>query len=420
METILEIGRQLADGAGLDQLLDRIVVAALGLTETEAAGIFLVDEQGQNLRLVASTLYKDRSTEILVPVDCSIAGAAFTGGRAVMVSNVSDDPRYYSRTQTAANFAIRSLLAVPLQFKECKFGVLEVENKLADQPFDEQDVDLLTLLASQAAIAIENVHRYQAGRLESSETARAEIESLTQRLQQETVERERALGDLKSFSRTVAHEIKGLLGTLLGYAELIARDAEPAGAPTLSRWAEESIVAIFKVGKIVDALSLLTRVRLQEVPVSRLEMEKVVEGAERRLKKQIDSLQAEIKSPACWPVAMGYAPWVEEVWVNYLSNAIQAGGKPPQSELGAQPSLNPQTGAEEVRFWIRDNGCGLTLDEQVKLFVEFERLGQTRSPRRGLGLVVVKRIVEKLGGSVGVQSAQGQGSEFFFTLPGSG
>ncbi len=70
-----------------------------------------------------------------------------------------------------------------------------------------------------------------------------------------------------------------------------------------------------------------------------------------------------------------------------------------------------------VRFWVRDNGPGLTPEAQSRLFTPFTRLDQVRAQGHGLGLSIVRRIVEKLGGQVGVESQLGQGSTFFFTLP---
>jgi signal transduction histidine kinase len=444
IETILDIGRQLTAGASLDDLLHRIVAAATTLTETEAAGILLLDESGNRLRYIAATLYKDRLLDISVPIEGSIAGAAFTSGKPVVVSDVTNESRYYERVKEAINYKVRSLLAVPLQYKERKIGVLEIENKYADLPFDESDVEILTLLASQATVAIENVRLYQAAQQELAERTRAETElrqhrdhlselvkerttdlqtalsqaeHLNQQLHLQISERERLINDLKTFSSTVAHDIKGPLGTILGYSELIARDAEQAGLLTLSEWGGEVGVAVLKIGKIVDALLLLTRVRQQDVAVSKLEMGPIVLEAERRLAKLIEQTQAEISAPDKWPTALGYGPWIEEVWVNYINNAIEYGGNPPKIELGAQPVINSQTGAGEVRFWVRDNGKGLSPENQARLFVELERLGQSRSTGNGLGLSIVKRIIIKMGGQVGVQSVPGQGSEFFFTLP---
>jgi signal transduction histidine kinase len=112
-------------------------------------------------------------------------------------------------------------------------------------------------------------------------------------------------------------------------------------------------------------------------------------------------------------VARGYLPWVEEVWVNYIDNAIKYGGAPPTIELGAD---QPVDGL--VRFWVRDDGRGLTEEATEDLFREFSRLAEHREVEgHGLGLAIVRRIVRKLGGTVGVESEVGEGSLFHFSLP---
>jgi signal transduction histidine kinase len=131
---------------------------------------------------------------------------------------------------------------------------------------------------------------------------------------------------------------------------------------------------------------------------------------------------AQFALPAAWPVALGYAPWVEEVWVNYLSNAIKYGGCSPKIELGAallsypSPFGGENRGGGIIRFWVRDGGVGLAPDEQARLFMPFSRLGNVRAKGHGLGLSIVKRIVDRLGGQVGVESQVGAGSTFWFTL----
>ena len=127
----------------------------------------------------------------------------------------------------------------------------------------------------------------------------------------------------------------------------------------------------------------------------------------------VEEHEPEIILPDSWPVALGYGPWVEEVWTNYLSNAIKYGGHPPYVTMGATAQADGI-----IRFWIQDNGSGLTPEQQERLFTPFMRLDQSRAQGHGLGLSIVRRIVEKLGGEVGVKSdgVPGQGSIFSFTL----
>ena len=123
--------------------------------------------------------------------------------------------------------------------------------------------------------------------------------------------------------------------------------------------------------------------------------------------------QAEIIIPDEWPRALGYEPWVEEVWANYISNALKYGGHPLRVELGADVEPDGM-----VRFWVRDNGDGIAEEERARLFTPFTRLDKNSDRKgHGLGLSIVKRIVEKLGGRVVVESEAGQGSTFSFTLP---
>jgi signal transduction histidine kinase len=122
--------------------------------------------------------------------------------------------------------------------------------------------------------------------------------------------------------------------------------------------------------------------------------------------------QAQLDLPPSWPNAIGYAPWLEEVWANYISNALRHGGQPPRVELGASTQPDGM-----VRFWTRDNGPGLPPHEQARLFAPFNQTCSIDATGQGLGLSIVHCIVEKLGGQVGVESEVGKGSQFFFTLP---
>ena len=126
----------------------------------------------------------------------------------------------------------------------------------------------------------------------------------------------------------------------------------------------------------------------------------------------IEEYQPQITQPDAWPTAVGYAPWLEEVWTNYISNALKYGGQPPQVTIGATTLDNGM-----VQFWVQDNGNGIASKDQDKLFAEFSRIDTDRAKGHGLGLSIVKRIIQRLGGEVGVESQIGQGSKFYFTLP---
>jgi signal transduction histidine kinase len=192
----------------------------------------------------------------------------------------------------------------------------------------------------------------------------------------------------------------------------------------------EHLASLIKTGErmstIIESLLLLSRVyQLEDVAVDILDMETYVDEAIEQVTSGLSlALEVEIDMPEAWPWVVGYGPWIAEVWVNYITNAIKYGGVPPYIELGFDATFDAdrtdadQTGApQEIRFWVRDEGPGLTEEQQQHLFKPFVRLNPAQADGSGLGLTIVKQIVEKLGGRVGVESEPGAGCTFWFTLP---
>ena len=218
--------------------------------------------------------------------------------------------------------------------------------------------------------------------------------------------------ELDAFARTVAHNLKDPLNGLLGFADILADEGELEGEN--ARSLDHIIESAQRMNAITEELLLLARLRAQDVNRVSLDMAPIVRRSQARLAPMIAKRSADVVMASSWPRAIGYGPWVEEVWVNYLSNAIKYGGEPPRIELGA--SLQDDGAARYVRFWVRDSGPGIAEDARPHLFTEFTRLGQVRIQGYGLGLSIVKRIVDKLGGRVGVDTATGRGSTFYFEL----
>ena len=226
--------------------------------------------------------------------------------------------------------------------------------------------------------------------------------------------------ELDAFAHTVAHDLKTPLTSLVGFGKLLAQRSRSWSPAQIEENAARILQMGYKMTNIVNELLLLASVRQKgEIETAPLAMGNVVEEALARFGDQIAARDVAVTVPEDWPEALGYAPWVEEVWVNYISNALKYGGDPPRITLGADGRTVTEEDASIRfwRFWCRDNGPGLTEEAQTKLFAEFIRLEQTRAKGHGLGLSIVRRIVEKLGGEVGVESEVGVGSTFWFTLP---
>ncbi len=215
-----------------------------------------------------------------------------------------------------------------------------------------------------------------------------------------------------------AHCLKNALNTITSLSTRLSKDCSYF-KPLVNVGSLKSLQQIGEAGlktvNIVEGLELLAELFLEKpVEFELLEMSDIVTKViEERLPHEIKQYQAQIKLADIWPTIPGYQPWLEEVWMNYISNGLKYGGKPPHLELGATPLHH-----ENVRFWIRDNGQGLTKAEQAKLFTPKRNPQQeVCAEGEGLGLLIVQQLVEQMGGEVGVESRKGKGSLFYFTLP---
>lgn len=225
--------------------------------------------------------------------------------------------------------------------------------------------------------------------------------------------------ELDAFAHTVAHDLKNPLATIVMAAHILMESVGKIPPEQAQQELSRVIAISAKMDRILEGLMLLFGLRSQEPELELVDMGAIVNESLKSLELLVERHQAQIVMPESWPAGLGYAPWLEEVWVNYISNAIKYGGRlqeriPPRIELGFDHEADSQVGY--IRYWVRDHGNGLTHSQQQQLFTPFERLHKAGLEGHGLGLSIVRRIVNKMGGQVGVESAPGQGSRFFFTL----
>jgi two-component system, sensor histidine kinase and response regulator len=217
--------------------------------------------------------------------------------------------------------------------------------------------------------------------------------------------------ELEAYAHMVAHDLKDPLTVMIAASDLITFIPD-LPRNELKEYLQQIRTTAYEMNRIIESLLFFAEVSKGEVPMGPVKMAEVVENVRDRLKFMIREHQAVVQFPSDWPKAIGYGPWIEEVWANYLSNAIKYGVQPPRVELGASSETN-----DVVRFWARDNGPGIAPEVRARIFTPFSQIDRAPSRGHGLGLSIVLHIVEKLGGEVGVESEVGKGSLFYFTLP---
>jgi signal transduction histidine kinase len=238
---------------------------------------------------------------------------------------------------------------------------------------------------------------------------------LLQEIKERAAELESQNLALNDFAHTVAHQIQGLLSQMVGYASLVDSHYQEQLSEQTKQAVDQIMQSGYKMNNVITELLFLASMRSETVQVNELDNKRILAEVMKRLRYQIRETQAKITLPNSWPSAVGYAPWIEEVWLNYMSNGLKYGSKgdtPPVLRLGASQESNGM-----VRFWLADNGPGIAEIDQKRLFKPHTRLTSKQIRGEGLGLSICWRIVKKCGGEVGVESQEGSGSCFWFTLP---
>ncbi len=217
--------------------------------------------------------------------------------------------------------------------------------------------------------------------------------------------------DLDAFSSMVAHDLKTPLNAIIGLTDILLNLQETP----LEEKQREYLELIFQSGnkmhEIINALLLLAMVSKKEIKLQPLNMREILEQVQLRLQRMAHECLATIEISPDFPVALGHPQWVEEVWANYMSNALKYGGRPPYLEIGGTLE------GDIAKFWVKDNGQGIPEEMRPQVFKPFTRLVKERDTGHGLGLTIVQRIVQKLGGDVYFESEENKGSIFYFSLP---
>ena len=218
------------------------------------------------------------------------------------------------------------------------------------------------------------------------------------------------------FLSSMSHELRSPLNAILGFAQLMESDPEP---PTASQ--NESIAQILQAGwhllKLIDEILDLAKVESRKVPLSQepVSLAEVVLECQGMIETQAQQHDVRMSFPridASWFV-LADRTRVKQVLTNLLSNAIKYNTRQGMVEVTCTRHV-----PNRIRVSIRDTGAGLSPEQRGQLFQAFNRLGQENAGEQGtgIGLVVAKRLVELMGGVIGVESTVGVGSVFWFEL----
>jgi len=390
LRLLQSISQSITASLDCEVVFQRIVRGAVLLLEAKLGSLFLLEENGEELRLITSHGQDKRYPHRpVLPVKRSRLGDVIASGKPVVVANVQEDERFLDK-EYALGEELQTLVAVPLILERRAIGVLAVYFDFS-QKMAESQIDLLSTLADQSAIAIQNarlherivrveeqVHHYDkvaavgetaSGLAHEIRNPLAVINMLVSSLEGDFPQDDARRQDVRVIRENIEH-IHGLVEQLLDAARYRPPVPKPTDLPTL----------------IENTVSLVGP------KLSR---------AQIRLRRQF--------APAL-PPALVDESRMQQVLLNLLQNAIDAIGSRGEITLG----LDKAGEEDRLSFSIHDSGPGIPAEAYQYLFEPFHT---TKERGVGLGLSIVKRIVEQHGGAISVRSTAGEGTRFTILLP---
>ena len=366
----------------LELQLEIIQAVATELTETHVASIYLRDAKTDELFFLSATGdAAERLKRIPVPLDGSIAGWVVKTGEPTAVNDVQADARHYGKTDDETGFVTRSMMTVPLRAQGKLIGALQVLNKVGDKKFTDEDLELLTTLAAQAAVAIEKARLFEQSDLISE----------------------------------VVHELRTPVTSIVGYSKMLGMEGIPE--ETKAQFAETIYRESRRLGNMVNdfldwARMESGRIRLVREPV---DMRQLLQDTVMIIKPQAQErgiAVEEMLPEGSWRV-MGDPGRLKQVLINLASNGIK------YNRDNGRLDFIVKRVDDSVTIAVRDAGMGIPEESLSRLFERFYRVPGTENIVRGtgLGLVIARSLVEAHGGTMEVVSTVGVGTTFTITLP---
>jgi PAS domain S-box-containing protein len=256
-------------------------------------------------------------------------------------------------------------------------------------------------------------------RKRAEEEARQLNAELERRVQERTIELEEALREMNAFSYTIAHDLRSPLRTIASGTDIILEESQNLGAEA-REWGRRINEEATRMDELVSGLLDYSRLSRQEIRLEPVEWEHVVDTTLAQLDREIREKGAQIRVERPLPRIQGHTLTLSQALSNLLSNAIKfvARGAVPQIRIRAERGADGEgPGPGRVRLWVEDNGIGIAPEHRDRIFGVFERLHRRENyPGTGIGLAIVKRVLDRMGGKVGVESEVGRGSRFYLDL----
>lgn len=401
LETILKFGALVNSSLNIEDVLNHAMLWAEEFINAEASSVYELDEESGELFVrIARGEKKTPAKQIKLKVGEGIAGIVVQSGQPKVVQNVREERRFNDQFDKKTGFKTRSMICVPLINRNKPLGALQVLNKKSGKTFSQEDLELLTMMAQQIAVALENAKLYN--RLEKKfELTTKELKQVQEKLIRS--ERLAAMGHLV---QGVAHEIRNPITTIGGFAQRAKQSVEEN--PKLNSYMDIILEEAERLENIVkdvrefsnvitanvvpdDLTPVLTNVWKHFEPIA--EAQQV--SMSRRIEKDLPLIRIDKNQIG---IALS----------NVIDNAFES------MPDGGQLTLEVRPDEEKIQIRIVDSGLGIPQDDLDSIYDPFFT-SKTRGA--GLGLTMVHQIVMNHNGEIKIHSNEGEGTSVTLQIP---
>jgi PAS domain S-box-containing protein len=237
---------------------------------------------------------------------------------------------------------------------------------------------------------------------------------LEKRVEARTRELQASNKQLEGFCYTIAHDLRAPLRAMAGFGAALQDDFAPQLGSQGSSYVQRIITAAEQMDSLIHGLLEFGRFTTLHFERNSVDAEEVLAGVVSRLQPMMEEKRASVRRHAPLPRVSGHKVILETAFSNLLTNALKF--VPPHR--APEITIWPEQQEDQIRIWIADNGIGIEKRYQDKIFEVFQRLhSQAEYPGTGVGLAIVQRALQRIGGKVGVESEAGKGSRFWISLP---
>jgi signal transduction histidine kinase len=406
------IGRSVTSLQDLQQILNRIVEAAVYMTGAEEGSLMLIDEESGELYLRAARGLKEkRARSFRVKMKDSIAGQVVRTGRPVMIGGQNIDDSF----KVTTGYFVKALLNVPLKVMDRVIGVLAVNNKTTVKSFADRHLNLLMALADYASVAIENARLYArlSSDVDKAQASSRELEGLVKartaalnEVQEQLLKTEK-LAALGYMAGGVVREMNAPLNNALEKLHQLQKRVDPTPENLELAAAMERQVLLCR--QTVD--SLLDFSGRQQYKLQEIDLNDTLETAWTKYTEEHGvNYQVEFErgySPQL-PAVMADNQQMEQAFFYLIRNAYTS------MPNGGSLRITSRTVGPNVQIIISDTGKGFPQEDLRHIFDPFY---ETEQKAYGLDLSITQTIIERHNGSIEVESEPGQGTTFTIHLP---